>query len=92
MDVKRFDQGTHNFAEYEALTKKGQDAVKDLNLRFGDWYFVVNDDVFQKIRVGRDKVIKKKEAKGEGAASPAARAPGGVIPGLPGGIPSAGKK
>ena len=50
--------------DYQALIKKGQENVKDLNLRFGDWYFVINDDVFHKIRLSRDKVIKKKELDG----------------------------
>ena len=75
--------------EYQALLKKGEESVKDLNLRFGDWYFVVDDDVFQKVRVSRDKVIKKKDQpKAEGAAAPAA--PGTGIPGLPV-IPGASK-
>jgi len=71
--------------EYQELMKKGQESVKDLNLRFGDWYFVVDDDVFRKIRLSSDKVIKKKEApKAEGEAAPAAGSvPGGAIPGLP---------
>lgn len=69
--------------EYQALLKKGEENVKDLNLRFGDWYFVVNDDVFQKLRVSKDKVIKKKEqpkAAGE-AGTPAP--PTGIPLGLP---------
>jgi hypothetical protein len=58
--------------EYQALLKKGEETVKDLNLRFGDWYFVVDDDVFQKIRLGSEDVVKKKApAKPEGAAPPA---------------------
>jgi hypothetical protein len=72
--------------EYQDQLAKGEQAVKDLNLRFGDWYFVVGDDVFQKVRVGRDKLIKKKDAKEGGAAAPAGLPPG-VIPGLPGGLP-----
>ncbi|HEX3601034.1 MAG TPA: DUF4340 domain-containing protein [Lacipirellulaceae bacterium] len=78
--------------EYQALIKKGQDTVKDLNLRFGDWYFVVNDDIFQKLRVSSDKVIKHKDKKAEGNAAGAAEgkaAPAG-IPGLPA-IPGASK-
>ena len=72
--------------------KKGQDNVKDLNLRFGDWYFVVNDDVFRKIRLSKDKVVKKKEKKAEGAAGAAGKngAPPVGIPGLPS-IPGASK-
>ncbi len=77
--------------EYQAQLKKGQDVVKDLNLRFGDWYFVVNDDVFQKVRVSVDKVIKKKDKKAEGdAAAPGGKTPPAGIPGLPA-IPGAGK-
>jgi hypothetical protein len=76
--------------EYQELVKKGKESVKDLNLRFGDWYFVVDDSVFKKIRLSRENVVKKKEAakkEGEAATTPA---PGGAIPGLPA-IPGATK-
>jgi hypothetical protein len=77
--------------DYQAQLKKGRENVKDLNLRFGDWYFVVNDDVFRKIRLSKDKVVKKKEKKADAAAAPGApgAAPAG-IPGLPQ-IPGASK-
>jgi hypothetical protein len=92
---KRIEQeNQHKLDEYQALIKKGKENVKDLNLRFGDWYFVVDDDVFRKIRLSRDKVVKKKEApKAEGAAAPGAKPgglPGAGIPGLPN-IPGANK-
>jgi len=82
--------------EYQATLKEGREKVSELNARFGDWYFVVSDDVFQKIRLGLDDVIKKKEATDEsdsanGESSDAASnfgAPGTPIPGLPE-IPSA---
>jgi hypothetical protein len=84
--------------QYQATLKSGQDKVKELNLRFGDWYFVVGNDVFTKIRLGRDQVIKKKTpAEGEGgaagknAADSILGAPGTSIPGLPG-LPDEGKK
>jgi hypothetical protein len=79
-------------ADYQALVKKGQENVKDLNLRFGDWYFVVNDDVFRKIRLSKDKVVKKKEKKADAAAGAAGKngAPPAGVPGLPP-IPGAGK-
>jgi len=69
--------------EYQASLKKGRESVKDLNLRFGDWYFVVDDEVFRKIRPSREDVIKKKEA-------PKAEATGEqpAAPGTPAGIPS----
>lgn len=76
--------------EYNALIKKGEEAVKDLNARFGDWYFVVDDEVFKKVRVGADKVIKKQEKK-DAAANPGGAAPPSSPLGLPA-IPGAGKK
>jgi hypothetical protein len=72
--------------EYNDLLKKGEENVKELNLRFGDWYFVVDDDVFQKIRLGRDDVIKKKEkpkAEGEAAETNPNVQPGATPTGLP---------
>ena len=54
---------------YQATLKAGQDKVKELNLRFGDWYFVVGNDVFTKIRLSRDAIIKKKEKKDEASDS-----------------------
>ena len=73
--------------EYQAAIKKGRETVKDLNLRFGDWYFVVDNEVFTKIRLGRDQVIKKKEAKvdadGKKENESALGTAGMMIPGLP---------
>jgi hypothetical protein len=71
--------------DYDELVKKGQENVKNLNLRFGDWYFVVNDDVFHKIRLSRDEVIKKKEKKADAAKGEKkdTASPGAGIPGLP---------
>jgi hypothetical protein len=55
--------------EYDAAVKRGQDKVKELNDRFADWYFIISDDVYRKIHLGRADVVKKKAAdKKEGAA------------------------
>lgn len=74
--------------EYQAQITKGQNNVKDLNARFGDWYFVVANDVFNKIRLGKDDVIKTKEQpaaaeSAEDSGTSAVGAPGTAIPGLP---------
>jgi hypothetical protein len=50
-------------AEYDDAVKKGQDKVKELNDRFADWYFIISDDVYKKIHLGRGDVVKKKEVK-----------------------------
>ena len=74
--------------EYQAKLKAGRERVAELNERFGDWYYVISNDVYQKIHVSLDKLVKDKEA----ATSDDAAAEGGV-PGLPnlplgGGIPA----
>jgi hypothetical protein len=74
--------------QYQALLKQGRARVNELNARFSDWYYVVSNDEFQKIRLGRDDVIKKKDAA---VAFPATGigAPGQPFPGFPS-IPGAG--
>ncbi len=53
--------------EYDAKVKKGQDRVQELNERFADWYYVISDDVYKKIHLGRVDLVKKIEKpKGEG--------------------------
>ena len=49
--------------EYEAAIKKAEDRVKELNDRFADWYFIISDDVYKKIHLGRADIVKKKEAE-----------------------------
>jgi hypothetical protein len=71
--------------EYNALVAKGKEQVKELNLRFGDWYFVVSDETFKKVRLGKNDVVQKKGAPASaGGNNSAAGAPGSAIPGLPG--------
>jgi hypothetical protein len=79
------DENQRKQADYQEALKAGRDKVQELNRRFGDWYFVVDNDVFNKIRLGRDGVVKKKAAKDAAATNPAnpAGLPGTAIPGLP---------
>ncbi len=48
---------------YEEKIAQGQKHVKELNDRFADWYYVISDDVYRKIHLSRDQVVKKKEKK-----------------------------
>lgn len=75
--------------EYEETLEKGRERVKELNDRFGDWYYVISNDVFKKIHLGREQVITVKKVE-EGETPDAAAgpnlpfgAPGTAIPGLP---------
>ena len=70
--------------DYEKKLKDGQDKVKELNDRFADWYYIISDNVFKKIRLGRSDIIKMKQAEPEtGAAQGFQGLPPGInIPGL----------
>lgn len=49
--------------EYDSSIKRGQEKVQELNDRFADWYFIISDEVFQKIRLGLDDIVKEKPAE-----------------------------
>ena len=46
---------------YKEDLEKGREEVEELNLRFGDWYYVISNDVFQKIHLDRSDLVKEKE-------------------------------
>lgn len=45
--------------EYDQKVKKGQDKVKQLNDRFADWYYVIPDDTYKKIKLHRAEALKQ---------------------------------
>lgn len=49
--------------EYEEKLREGQRRVDELNARFGDWYYVISEEVFKKIHLGREELVKKKSAQ-----------------------------
>lgn len=68
--------------EYQDKLKEGKERVAELNERFGDWYYVISNDVYKKIHLSRDDVIKKKESEEKEDDSASDAAPTG-LPGLP---------
>ncbi|MCG8448614.1 MAG: DUF4340 domain-containing protein [Pirellulales bacterium] len=66
--------------EYQEQIESGKQRVKELNQRFGDWYYVIDNKVFKKIHLGRDQLIRKKEKE---ETETKEDAPSGGIPGLP---------
>ena len=55
--------------EYDTKVKEAQKKVKELNDRFADWYYVIPNDVYKKIHLSRNEIIKKPEPdeiKGDG--------------------------
>jgi hypothetical protein len=49
--------------EYEEKLAAGKKHAEELNARFADWYYIISDDVYRKIRLGHDEIVKKKEKK-----------------------------
>ncbi|MCS7237779.1 MAG: DUF4340 domain-containing protein [Thermoguttaceae bacterium] len=58
--------------EYEEKIKKGKERVQQLNERFAEWYYVISDEVYRKIRLGRPDVVRKKTqtTTGQSTSSP----------------------
>jgi hypothetical protein len=67
--------------EYDEKVKAGKKRVEELNERFADWFYVISDDTYRKIHLGKDVLITKKpaEKKDEKAGQP-----GDALPGAPG--------
>jgi len=51
--------------EYEKKLEDGKKKVDELNARFADWYYVISDEVYQKIHLSFDQIVKEKEKKDE---------------------------
>lgn len=53
--------------EYRDKKRKAETRVAELNARFADWYYVVSEDVYKKIRLVRGDIVKEAaKAKEEG--------------------------
>ncbi len=87
------EQNARLLDEYEEKLAEGRKRVKELNARFGDWYYVISNDVYEKIHLSLTDVTKTKESEegeaGDSDDSPAAGAsafgaPGSAVPGMPG--------
>ena len=64
-------------SEYKAKITGAKEAVAKLNRRFDDWYYVIADDTYKQIHLGRDDIIKTKKVP-EAAAAHGAAAHGGA--------------
>lgn len=86
--------------------KKATDKVAELNSRFADWYYVISEDVYKRIHLSRNDIIKESatardEGFGidafrklqDGGVNPPPEAPTGPPPGgqFPGGLPPFGQ-
>jgi len=64
--------------EHQEKIDAGKERVQQLNERFGDWYYVIPNNVYEQIHLSREQVIQAKEEAESDDANP-----GNQIPGLP---------
>ena len=62
-DRKQIEQANQRkLDEYKSKIDQGTEEVDELNQRFGNWYYVIANDVFQKIRLSRADLVKQVES------------------------------
>ncbi|MDA8991203.1 peptidylprolyl isomerase [Opitutales bacterium] len=52
-------------SEFQQKVNKAQARVKELNENLAGWYYVISNDVYEKIRLDRSDFVKVKEKEGE---------------------------
>ncbi|WP_437204549.1 DUF4340 domain-containing protein [Planctomicrobium sp. SH664] len=45
--------------DYDEKVKAGQERVAELNRRFADWYYVISEDAFDRLKLKRSELIEK---------------------------------
>ena len=55
---------------YDEKVEQGQQRVRELNDRFADWYYVMSDSAYQKIRLKRSDVVESSEPVVEETEAP----------------------
>jgi Domain of unknown function (DUF4340) len=79
-DLETYD---NNKSEYEKKLKNGDKKVKELNDRFGQWYYVISAESFENLRLTHANLVKPKEAPGA-KKDTVGPGPGMTPPGFPG--------
>ena len=94
-DQKKYES---DVKDRESKAEEGQKKVDELNDRFADWYYVITEEDFGKLRLNRDQLVKakEKEESEEGDNKGAAAAPVGdpaasILNSLPGAKPATAK-
>jgi hypothetical protein len=73
-DLEKYE---NDKSEYEKKLKRGQDKVKELNQRFGPWYYVISAESFENLRQARASLV---QPKGKAAAEKKAETGAGIRP------------
>lgn len=56
-------ENKRNQDSYDRQIAAGKKRVAELNARFADWYYIISDEEYRKIHLGRDELITKKPKK-----------------------------
>ncbi len=51
--------------DYQEKLEQGRKKAKELNDRFAEWYYIISEETYKKIRLNRSDIVKKKEKKEE---------------------------
>ena len=51
--------------QYNGQLESGKKASAELNKRFSDWYYIISEDVFKKVRLGYDNIIQPKSSESD---------------------------
>lgn len=57
--------------EYDKKIEDGKKRVAELNARFADWYYIISDEVYRKIHLNHDEMLKKKDKAADKKDEPA---------------------
>jgi len=64
-DIERITQQRQRMIdEYDEKVEEGKKHAAELNRRFANWYYVISEDVYKKIRLTREEVIVPKKPEG----------------------------
>jgi hypothetical protein len=61
--IKR--ENDRKLTEFREKKSKAENRVKELNSRFADWYYVVSEDVYKKLRLSRPDFVKESATASE---------------------------
>lgn len=87
-DLKKYESDVE---AREQEVEEGEKKVDELNDRFADWYYVITEEDFDKLRLSREQLVKAKE-KEEPADGDAAPATPGEKPAAPAANPAPAAK
>ncbi len=64
-EMPRSKNTTEKWTRIKEKVNKAKEKVDELNFRFSDWYYVVSENEYRKIHLGRSDVVKGKVATEE---------------------------